>query len=75
MWTGRPLLSTAEELRGLSEGKREILLARRVPGDVSELDPHSIWRDRLLAAKEEFRSVDGGVDIVRVTLSLQPSRE
>jgi hypothetical protein len=73
LWTQRPLLSTAEELRRWSAGYREILLVRRLPGDANELDPQRVWPERLIAVTEEFRSMDGGVDIVRVALSLQSS--
>ena len=68
MWTGRRLLSSAEEVRRWSQGRTEVLLVRRRPGDLQELDPRTIWAERLVATHEEFLSLDGGVDIVRVEL-------
>lgn len=68
LWSGRPLLSTAEQLRAWSAPHRDLLLVRRVPGDLDELDPRRIWGERLVSAKRAAVSRDGGADIVRVRL-------
>ena len=73
MWEGGKLLSTAEELRDWSAEERELLLVRRLPGDLPELDPETVWGDRLLGIQQEFSDLSGGVDIVRVTLAAQPA--
>lgn len=72
LWSGRPLLSTPEQLRAWSAPHEELLLVRRVPGDLDELDPRQIWSQRLASIERVAVTRDGGADILRVRLRVDP---
>jgi 4-amino-4-deoxy-L-arabinose transferase-like glycosyltransferase len=68
LWTGRPLVSTEQELRAYTKDVHSLYLVRLVAQDQHDFDIKHVWPDRLVTSKRVFLSSDGSTEVVKVSL-------
>jgi hypothetical protein len=69
LWTGRPLLGTAQELRSHTADASEVLLVRVLPLRDQECVPQALWPERWRKTEVCGVSRDGRIELLRVKLS------
>ena len=75
LWSQRRLLSTAEELRDYTASAKTIRLVRLADATAQPFGVADVWQDRLVSVNQEFKSKDGRVEVVSVTLKLAIGEE
>jgi hypothetical protein len=68
LWSSRPLLSTAEDLRSFTRSASTVWLVRAHDPSSLRFDPGEVWRDRMVQTTLQYVGRDGAVEVLQVEL-------
>jgi hypothetical protein len=68
LWSNQRLLSTEEEVRAYTRCSKRVLFIRKRIEEESALDVGSVWNGRMISADQAYKSLDGRIEVIVVTL-------